>query len=164
MLTIKNKVKQGTKVYYTCTDENNSSKSYTKDEIVEAIKQGKVSNARLQYYKEQTIIRVKDDIPVQNSNGDKVEKQVRQSNKKIYAIDIFKQLMKEFHIQDEEEALSLAFDKYSFDLDLEIDVNNKELLTKIRYIIASDLKIQADKENDKKLAEYKETYLRNKTQ
>lgn len=82
MITIVGVNKQGNKILnYDCTDGSKSLK-LTKDEVAELIKKKEVTNARMQIYKNNVIIRVKD---VVNKVATKVAPVAKKDEHKIEA-------------------------------------------------------------------------------
>jgi hypothetical protein len=157
MIKIINKVKDSNnKMAYECLDLNtNETRTLSKDDIAEQIKSNNIVNARIQVYKGQVIIRVKDDEPKQKSDTPR-KRATSTKSKEVYAIDIFKRIIKEFGILHEEEALSVGFDK--FELDEEVDTSNKSELASLEYKMAVIIKKIADIENNKRLSEYRKTF------
>lgn len=157
MLKVTCKIKNGTQVSYQCIDEFGNTSVVDKDTLITKIKSNSVSNAKIQDYKGQLIIRLKDDVKTVKSDGTVVEKQSRHSDKKkdktLYAIDLFKSIMKDFGITNEEEALSLGFDYY--DLDSEVSEEDRAVLA---FKMASDIKGIKDTETSHTLQKYREQY------
>lgn len=152
-LQVTAKLKVGNTVKYKCRDiDNNAEGILEKDELVAKINNGQVINARVQVYKGNSIIRLKDDIDKTQTTV----KSSRVSKKKVLMLDIYKKLLAEFNIQHIEDALSTAFDRY--DLDTEVDTTNIKEYTKIKYQLASEIKRMADMENNSKLLRYKGEY------
>lgn len=74
--------KEGNKVIdYTC-DNNGNLIDLTKEMLVNQIRANNVTNAKIQIYKEQVIIRTKDDVVVK-VGGSTVERQTRQTSSNI---------------------------------------------------------------------------------
>lgn len=162
MYTLVSKKICGNKHMYVCTDSNTGQQvDLDKDTLVNEINSGNVTNARVQVYKGQSIIRVKqsdkDKITTVRDDGTEVERH-KHRKKTIYAIDLYKSIIKEFGIKQEEEALAVGFDKY--ELDTELDTSNKDTIAKLSYQMASDIKVIADKQNSDILSKYRQNYLK----
>ena len=155
MLKVISKIKEGNKVSYICIDSsNNTSHNYTLDkgELIEYIRKGQVLNARIQDYKGQLIIRVKEDTDT------KIKKQkTTTKSKSKYAIELYKEIIAEFSIKHEELALEVGFNNY----DLEEDITNstQEYIADLSYQMASDIKRIADSENNMLLKSYRNEYM-----
>lgn len=159
MMKVTGKIKEGNKVKYICKDCNTSTeKLLDKEELIARIRQEQVINARIQDYKGQLIIRIKED---KETNIEKQTRKPKQQKKKeVYAIDLFKDIMKNFGIKQEELALSVGFENY--DLDEEITHSGTVYIDKLSYKMASDIKKIADMENNQILLNYRSKYLENK--
>ena len=159
MLTVSSKTKNGNTVTYECKDDYGTVFKFNKDALIHEIRNNNVSNARIQDYKGQLIIRIKDNIPSVSTDGKEQKTRTKNSrtSKDLLAIDVFKKIIKDFNIQHEEEVLSMGFDKY--ELDLDVTNYNKKDLAELRYRMASDIKKIADIENNNKLAKYNKEYM-----
>ena len=159
MLTVVDKYKNGKATIYVCNDDNGNKIEIDKDRIKQEIENKNVRNASIQVYKGLVIIRVHN-IPTQ-SNTKKTRNGNKSTNKnKKLAIDIFKEIMSDFRIQNTEAALAFAFDHYEFDLDIST-LNEAEYFT-LRYEMASDIRQMADRENLIRLQKYKMEYMNNR--
>ena len=156
MFSVVNKIKNGNKVIYEVQSEDNGKvEQLTKDELVVEIKNNRISNARIQNYKGQIIIRIKEDKQAPKQDQKQDQKQVTQ-RKNILAIELFKNISKGFGIRTIEDALSVGFDNY--ELDEEIDLSNKERVIELSYKMAIDIKQIADKQNSTLLEFYKKAF------
>lgn len=160
MLTVTNKEKDGRKIIYTCTDTSGQTKKLDKDELICEIQNNNVLNARIQNYKGQLIIRLKDEMKNTASTSNSTPR--KRKNKEylsdtVLALDIYKKIMKDFNIRQEEEALSIGFDRY--ELDEEIYTWDKQKITRLSYKMASDIRRLADIENNMILEKYKREYM-----
>ena len=156
MLKVISKIKEGNKVSYICIDTNdNTSRNYTLDkgEIIEYIRNGQVINARIQDYKGQLIIRIKEDTDT------KINKQPRKQKTKTkskYAIELYKEIIVQFGIKHEELALEVGFNNYNLEEDI---TNSSEVeIVELSYQMASDIKRIADSENNFILKSYRDKY------
>ena len=123
MLTVVDKYKNGRATIYVCTDASGNRIELDKDKIQHEIENKNVRNASIQIYKGLVIIRVhniKTSTSTQSSGNQIKSKNNRSSTKtsknKKLALDMFREIMLEFNIQNTEEALAFAFDRYEFDL------------------------------------------------
>lgn len=162
MYTLTSKKICGNKYVYICTDDDTGQQlDLDKEALINEIHKGNITNARVQVYKGQSIIRVKqsakDKITTVRDDGTEIETQ-RHRKKTIYAIDLYKSIIKEFGIKQEEEALAVGFDKY--ELDTELDASDTSALVKLSYQMASDIKVIADKQNSDILSKYRQNYLK----
>lgn len=161
-LKVISKIKEGNKVKYVCKDVSSSHESvFSKEELIQSIQNGIVINARIQNYKGQLIIRIKEDdetnIQKQPRKNKNQQEKASTKQKKIYAIDLFKDIMKNFGIKQEELALSVGFDNY--DLEEEITYSGTVYIDKLSYQMASDIKKIADMENNQILMNYRSKYI-----
>lgn len=153
MFIVVNKIKNGNKVIYEVQSENGGKiEQLTKDELVVEIENNRISNAKIQNYKGQIIIRVKGD---KKTTSKQTSKQTQQ-RKNILAIEIFKNVAKCFGIQAIEEALAIGFDKY--ELDEEIDILDRKRIIELSYRMAVDIKEIADKQNNRLVDYYKKAF------
>lgn len=157
------KEKVGNKVTYKCQDTiTNETREFTKDDII--ARESEICNVYIQNYKGQKIIRIKgNDVASTKSSTARSSSSndgstARRSKNKIYMIDMYKNMCKEFGIRSMEEALAIGFDLY--DLDMEIDTRYLRDYSKLQYKVASTIKKIADKENNDIIMKYKENYER----
>ena len=169
MLTVVDKYKNGKATIYVCNDDNGNKIEIDKDRIKQVIENKNVRNASIQIYKGLVIIRVhnvKSSTATQQTKSNNTSKSTsrKTSKNKKLAIDVFKDIMSEFNIQNTDEALAFAFDRYDFDL--EIDTLSTQDYYTLRFEMASDIKRMADRENiirlQKYRLEYRLEYMNNK--
>lgn len=161
MLTVIDKEKDGRKVLYVCDDTSGHSRKLDKDELIVEIQNNNVSNARIQNYKGQLIIRLKDEMkntPSTSNSTPRKRKNKEYLSDTVLALDIYKKIMKEFNIRQEEEELSIGFDRY--ELDEEIYTWDEQKITRLSYKMASDIRRLADIENNMILEKYKRAYMK----
>ena len=157
MFIVVNKIKNGNKVIYEVQSENGGKiEQLTKDELVVEIENNRISNAKIQNYKGQIIIRVKGDKKTTSKQTSKQTPKQTQQRKNILAIEIFKNVAKCFGIQAIEEALAIGFDKY--ELDEEIDILDRKRIIELSYRMAVDIKEIADKQNNRLVDYYKKAF------
>ena len=159
MFKVVSKIKEGNKVSYICKDEATLTEyKFDKDKLIDEINKNNVINARIQNYKGQLIISLKEDKDTNIERQPRKQKQTKQ--KQIYAIDLYKSIMKDFGIRQEELALAVGFDYY----DLEEDITNSGTyyIEELSYRMASDIKKIADMQNNQILMNYRSKYLERK--
>ena len=160
MWVVTNKIKNGNKVDYEVTSDTGEVEQLNKEELIVEIKNNRISNATIQVYKGQNIIRVKGNN-VKSTPRAKSSKQ-KQEQKTILALQLFKNIAKAFGLRTVEEALAIGFDKY--ELDEEISTKDREKIMELSYQMAVDIKEIADRENNRLLSLYKQAYEKTQNQ
>ena len=101
MLNVFNKIKNGNTVTYECRDENGNVSQLDKNSLITEIRAGNVDNARIQDYKGQLIIRLKDNVSSQSnktaqSTSNTSTKSSTKPRRIILMLDLYKKIMKDF--------------------------------------------------------------------
>lgn len=126
MIKIIKGYKQGRAVMFYDIADNNSVRRVSKDEIVKMCEQGKVFNAKIQWWEGKAIVRVKGDILIEKIGSDcnspvvKIDRQVKNnikdSGKKVNTIEnLFDTMAEEFKLS--------RVDEYKKNISKKIDIS-----------------------------------------